>query len=260
MRKAISWAKGLEGLDLVSPLKVGIDSNTFFGAYPKRRVDASPTRLLEELRAHRVERAVVASLKAAFYDHHAGNLEMLRVVAEHPELLPAGVIDPRRYLGWREEVERLIEAGVRVFRFLPEHQGWPIDYAPFHQVLEELSGRRVVAMVSLSQPGEATVLARIIGDLDLPVILSGLGDAYIFFAELLVVGYRHDRVYVETHAFSTPDAYELFTRELGAERLVYGSGAPLYYMQVALRPLLEAAIEEADRAKILGGNMEALLR
>jgi predicted TIM-barrel fold metal-dependent hydrolase len=72
---------------------------------------------------------------------------------------------------------------------------------------------------------------------------------------------QHPNVYLET-ATSIVGAglIEFAVRELGAERLVFGTDSPLLDPAVQKAKITGADIENAQRDAILGGNMRRILR
>src|SRR2546428_11001102 len=112
-----------------------LDLNTLFGFWPRGRVELSVEVLVGVMRARQVARSVAFSTKALFYDAAEGNDDTATVCAARPELIPAAVIDPRRYPQCVEEVRKRRQQGFRVFRFFPDVHDYPLDYAPLEAPL-----------------------------------------------------------------------------------------------------------------------------
>jgi len=237
-----------------------IDSNTYFGFYPGRGVDSSLERLLRLMKNYRISRSITLSLRGIFYDFVAGNEETLKICSSRRELIPAAVIDPRRYINCFDEIDKRVSQGFKLFRFFPNFQRWPIEYITFYEILKRINEYGVPVMISIPNPGDTTKLYTAIKELDLPIILSGLNDAYIFFSELLTVCKLKENLYVETHCFTTPDAYELFVREVGPDKIIYGSGSPLTYIGSSLNSLMNSDVSERDKKLILRENILKLIK
>lgn len=234
-----------------------IDCNTLFGFWPREKVDLSVDTLVATMKARGVARSVTFSAKAMLYDTGEGNDDTLAVCASRAELLPAAVLDPRQYPACLEEARRRLGQGVRVFRFYPDHHAYPSDFAPAAELLSLLGN--AVVMVSAVRPGTATGLARWIAHFGGPLVLAEPGAEVL--GEALAVMRGADRVYLETSGPGLEGAgtLELAVRTVGAQRILFGSGAPLIGLGSALQALQYAEIDDADRAAILGGNMERLL-
>jgi predicted TIM-barrel fold metal-dependent hydrolase len=64
----------------------------------------------------------------------------------------------------------------------------------------------------------------------------------------------------ETSGFdATAGFIDMAVRELGADRIVFGSHQPSRALGTELSKILSAGISEEDRMKILGGNLRRLL-
>src|SRR5213079_3169705 len=138
-----------------------IDAHAVFGFWPLEKVDLSVDTLQAAMRARNVARSFAYSAKALFYDAGEGNDDTVAVCAQRPELLPVAVLDPRAYPACLEEAHKRLGQGVKVFRFFPDRHGYPIDFAPAAELLEELAGQ--VVIVATSQMGAPTALARLMG-------------------------------------------------------------------------------------------------
>ena len=115
-----------------------IDSNTLFGFWPKRKVDSSFENLVSLLTKANVERAFTCSMRGVFYDHVEGNDETLkRCRGSGGRLVPVATINPQRYFGVTEEVDRLMGLGFRLIRFFPGSQEWHPAQRHFTRLLEK---------------------------------------------------------------------------------------------------------------------------
>ena len=163
-----------------------IDVNTHFGMQAGGNLDLSLPRLVQELDSHRIALAFTGSLRSVSYDHEAGNRETLQATERYPWLLPTATLDLRRYLDWEAEVERCLQAGVRLFRLFPELQRWTISSTPFADLMAKLAGSGAVVMLSgrgaVGTPkaiAQATAEYEAAGDPDRHVLRQhGRGDCH----------------------------------------------------------------------------------
>ena len=79
-------------------------------------------------------------------------------------------------------------------------------------------------------------------------------------AEALTVAAEHPGIMVESHLLNSPGAVELLVNNLGFERLIFGSRSPLAYVGAALKPILEASVDDSVKQAILGTNIQRMLR
>jgi len=211
--------------------------------------------LASRLSSWGVEKAVSLSLLGVYYDYAEGNEETLENSRRLPFLIPAATVDPRRYYGRQDEPLNLGQfAALRVF---PDLQGWPLDYAPFHKLLEEAASQQVPVMVPAMSPGRSTEIVRVAQAVGVVVILNSV--SYWTLSEVLVLLARYDGLYIGTDMLDTPDAVELVTDEVGAERLIFGSNYPFTYFSGPLLNVQRSQISKKDRCLILRENALRIL-
>ena len=243
------------GLDIrvtKSPLLV-IDSNTAFGISPSNGADLSQERLLKELHAH----GITAALSFSMRRWTEGNSESLAVSKANPTILPVATINPKRYLGWREEVNRCLKEEFVCFRFFPSDAdpelSFEVSSAPFQMILDQLAPSKVPIMLSADGQETPTKIAQATVEYRGPVILADIH--YMWAAEVMAVMQRYDHIYAETHRLlATPKALEIFVQEVGAERLLFGSGACRHPIQSPLNAILQADVSPEDKRLVLGQN------
>ena len=229
-----------------------VDCNTSFGSDPKKTNDAPLGDLLGDLAAHNIGRAFAFSWKAVHYDPVEGNDEAIETAAEHDALIPAAVLDPRNpSLG--DEAARCHEKGVRLFRIFPELHGYDWDYLPLERMIERFAPLDVPLMVSAMPGGTLPALARLSARFSFPVIMTAV--SYGSAAETLAAGKLAPNLFIESHILSSPGLIELFVAELGADRLVYGSNAPVHYVGNSLAALIHAKISHDDKQAIVRDNI-----
>ena len=152
-----------------------IDVNTIFGAYPSEHADSTAETLLKEMAAHDVSKSFSLSTWGIFHREAMGNDHTLRAQQHFDGKIAAvATMSPHDFYS-DATVDLLVEKPFLLFRFFPNLQEWPIEYAPFIQILSVLSAHKKPIMVTTSQPGQATILARLAADYDAPVILEGIG-------------------------------------------------------------------------------------
>jgi len=121
-----------------------VDCNTWVGFYPRQAIDMSAQTLLTLMRRYGVARALFVHTTAVFYDARIGNDLAVKVAHESGgTLLPVATLNPLQFRGITEEVERRLQQGFRLFRFFPSLQGWTPFIAPFRDLLQFLSERKV---------------------------------------------------------------------------------------------------------------------
>jgi hypothetical protein len=238
------------------PTKI-IDSNTIFGAFPSEHADSNADTLIKEMAAHDVQTSMSLSTWGIFYREAMGNEHTLRAQQHFSGKIAAvGTIAPHGFFS-DATVDLLVLQPFVLYRFFPELQEWPIDYAPFEQILRVLREHKKPIMVTTKRPGQATALGRLAADYPAPVILEGVGTQNM--AEALCVLQLNDQFYVETHDFKLPGALETFRDRLGIDRLLFGSGSPALSVGAALAYVNSSSLTEDEKASVLGLNAQTVL-
>jgi len=231
-----------------------IDVNTIFGAYPSEHADSNADTLIKEMAAHNVERSFTLSTWGIFYREAPGNEHSLRAQQHFGGKIHAvATISPHTFFS-DATVDLLVEQQFALFRFFPEIQEWPIDYAPFEQILRVLAEHRRPIMVTTSRPGQATALGRLAANYSAPVILEGVGARNI--AEALCVLQANDNFYIETHDFKMPGALETFRDRLGIERILFGSGSPALSLGAAIAYVNSSSLSDDEKAAVFALNTQ----
>jgi hypothetical protein len=234
-----------------------IDVNTIFGAYPSEHADSTAETLLKEMAAHGVDRSFSLSTWGIYYREAMGNEHTLRA-QQHFEgkIAAVATLSPHDFFS-DATVDLLIEKPFALYRFFPNVQEWPIDYAPFEQILRVLTEHKKPVMVTTKYPGQATSLSRLASTYQGPVILEGVGKQNM--AEALCVLQSHDNFYVETHDFRLPGAIETFRDRIGVDRILFGSGAPAFSVGAALSYVQASGLTDDEKEAVLSGNATSVL-
>jgi uncharacterized protein len=233
-----------------------IDANTVFGFWPLRRADLSVETLVAAMEAHGIERSLTYSAKALFFDPAEGNEDVATVCRQRPQLTPVAVLDPTRYPRTRDEAQRRLSQGFRLFRLFPTVHNYPLSVLPLERLLPTLAGASAL-MVDVSEPGQTSAAARLFCDFARPVLLAGVTSRLL--GEALAAMEQCPALLLETSALHAAGALEAAVQTVGAERVVFGSSAALHSTGSAVYAVRYAALEESAKAAILGGNLTRVL-
>jgi predicted TIM-barrel fold metal-dependent hydrolase len=235
-------------------LTTGIfDASTIFGFWPKRKADTQLETLLRLMQENDIKRACTLSTRGIFYDFLEGNRETWEAAQQHAQLVPVGTVNPCRWIGCLEEAQRLIDEGARLLRFFPQYQEWHIGQAPFRKLLCEVLAPSGVALMIPASEG-VTALGDMAAEIDNPVIIASM--RYTHWAEAVVIMQEVANLYVETHLGGW---LEWIKTEVGVERLVFGSNAPLSYIATAKTLIEYQSLTDEDKALVFGGNLSRIL-
>lgn len=235
-----------------------IDANTTFGFWARRKIDASPSKLLERMDRSGVKKALTCSLMGFLYDFKQGNLTTKKICSEYSNrLIPVGTINPQRYFGCEEEIDRIIADCFKIVRFFPTEQEWNIGQRHFTKLLEKLSQTDLTIMIPSTEG--ITAIGDVFGGIKNNVIIETV-RVYPHLAELIVTMQENPNLYAETHLVGSMDFIEVLTGEVGADRLVFGSGAPIYCFSSATLAIANSAISDDSKKAVFSGNISRILK
>lgn len=251
-----------------------IDTNAYLGNWPFRRLRYNtPDTLLERLGRAGIGRAWVASFDAVMLiDAHAANEPLAEAVAERPELLPLATVNPT-LPGWERDLARWVgDFGFRGLRAYPNYHGYGLGDGEFEAVLGaaaelgvfvsvavRMSDERQhhpLCMVAPVDLGPLPALAAAHPQAPIVVVNAGRGD----LGPLLPAAREAANLHFEMSHFESVAGVETLGRELGIERVLFGTHAPWYYPESAvLKVMQECELTEEEREAVLRGNVKRLL-
>jgi predicted TIM-barrel fold metal-dependent hydrolase len=221
------------------------------------RADMSVDRLVQALQHHGVGQALAISTLGALHNHGDGNADTLRVCKSQPMLLPVATVDPRGYFGPPGVLAKLKEQGFRMFRFFPMLQEWRLDHAAFCDILDEIEPLGLPVMMQARETGYPTALMKSLDGHKANFILEGV--AFENMAETVSVMRKHENVLLDTRELKVPGALRFVVDQIGADRIIFGSGCLRSSLASSLSYVTESEITDEQKASILAGNIKRLL-
>lgn len=209
---------------------IWIDANTYFGSWPKRKLDVPAAELVRLLGDAGTSRALTLSLVAPLLEAEEGNEATVEATAENPELIPFGAVDPRKYTR-TGAVRRVREMGCAAVRLTNGINGYPLDVSPVEEILRDCAEHDLTVFVDIVQWGDATACERLAETTGTRIVMCGV--RYAVLSESVVSMKRSKRLYLEISKLNTPDAIRASCDEVGAGRILFGSGAPFNYAACA---------------------------
>lgn len=232
-----------------------IDLNTAIGVWPGDSGEAGGVEaLLQAMQARNVGRAIVWHTLGLVGLSATGNTRVIEAAKERSALVPAGVLDPRDGPACLQEAARCLAAGVGIFRFCPGAHRYPFSaqYGPLVAALDAVRDARLIAV----DLGEAPLALDVAPLLTRPVVFT---VAAARLAEVLALGAKSPAVHVEVSGLLAGGAIEAAVRTLGAEQVLFGSGAPRRSVGAAVMGVQFAELSEAERAALFEANATRLL-
>lgn len=236
-----------------------IDVNTEIGPLHGRQAGADPDDLARARRSHGVRLALVRHRNALWGaaggmgPTASGNRLTLEAADRDPGLLPIAALAPEREGGSLadETVQR------RAAGFWLEGRAAPNGRSAATDALVHAAARMGRPIfVRVDTWGDATAIGAATAGLGVPVIL--VGAHYAHSVDDLAAAERWEHLYLETSRMGQFRAVETAVEVIGAERLLFGSGAPVRAVQPALNAIAQARIPDDAKRAILGGNATRL--
>jgi predicted TIM-barrel fold metal-dependent hydrolase len=218
---------------------------------------ADRERTTHDLSEHGITQALAATRTGARYRMHVANDLALQLAGSHDKvtLHPVATVNPVEYLDWQQELERVLAAGALALRFFPDLQHWSITSQAFRDMVAQVRGRCPL-LIPVTEFGDASAIGDQTQHADTPVVL--LGGHYTQLGDCLAALKRWPHLYLDTSRLAHFRAVENVIAEVGAQRLLFGSGAPVRPIQAALNAVLTACISNEDKHAVLNDNAARL--
>lgn len=219
-----------------------IDTNVLVGRDSRTGIGATPADIRAAFAPWGVTHACVASMEAVLYDADYGNAAVLELTRRDPFFLPVAVISPRDR-GVAERVRRAKRDGFVFARLFPDDQGFAVDGPACRELLDACEATGLPVMLPLAAAGAAATARALAGRSGCYVFTS---VRYMVQSDCLALARTNPGILVETSMLNTPDGVAEFARELGAARLVFGSGYPLLAPGCAHRVFRDSGLSDTD--------------
>lgn len=243
-----------------------IDAHSHVGALSPMGVpDVSFDRFLAAADECGISKMCISSIGSTMFDADEGNRLTHSLALKYPDRLIPFASIPYAQLGQKglDALERAVESwGFRgVGEIMTDHSD-PLDHPYWIAVLKKAAQYKIPVLAH-ADPGpcaraaqevpEATILLAHMG--------TGLGQFQAEWIDAILMAKSHPNVYLEICTSILADGMiEDAVREIGAERVIFGTDSPLLDPAVQLAKITSAEISDSDKARILGANMRQLLR
>ncbi|RLT05114.1 MAG: hypothetical protein DWI21_13330 [Planctomycetota bacterium] len=203
----------------------------------------------------------LTALKPRFQaDSVAGNIEAARVVAQTPGLKQYVVIDPLRPQTYSQAEEMLAQPQCVGIKLHPEEHGYVIrDHA--RPIFEFAARHRAIVLTHSSEKNSlaADFVPWVNEFPEVRLILAHIGcgwDGDLTHQVRAIQQSRHGNVFADTSSARsiTPGLIEWAVREVGADRVLFGTDTPLYHAAMQLARINHADLSDDVKRQILRDN------
>jgi predicted TIM-barrel fold metal-dependent hydrolase len=253
-----------------------IDVHAHYGRYDRGRPDVindfmtgDAEVVVRRARQANTRLTIVSPLQALLPRFHgdpvAGNLDAAAVVARTPGLLQWVVIDPLKPETYEQAEEMLRLPRCVGIKIHPEEHGYPIR--EHGEALFSFAARRRAVVLGHSSEqnslaADYVTFANAFPELKLILAHLGCGwDGELTHQVRAIQQSNHGNVFTDTSSARsiTPNLIEWAVREIGADRILYGTDTPLYLAPMQRARIDHAELSDHEKCLILSDNACRLL-
>lgn len=254
-----------------------IDTNAYLGPYAFRQLrHATPSELLALMDDRRIDLAWVSSAPAITHRNpQPANEELAEAAKAHRDrLLPLAVINPS-YAGWLEDLKACHEQlGMKGLRLYPKWHRYELKESRCRELVHAAAERGMVISIPI-RVEDSRQRSWLVDVPDVPLaelvdLVQACPTARFVFAngagfvgsELGRKGNRLPGNYaIEISRLSAVLANEIgqLIANVGAERVVFGTGMPFNYPDPSLVKLEVLEASQSDKEKIRWRNAAAMI-
>lgn len=229
-------------------------------------VQQTVDELLRRMDTLEIEMALACPLKPISYDLDRENARLAACIRGHADrLLGAARVDP-----WqpdaRESLRRGLETnGLHAVFLNPWEENFAADMVDLDPLMEISEARGVPVLVAAGYPwlSEPLQVRGLAGRWpNVPVVMSNGGQINISGlaqADATLALRQTPNLYIDTAGIYRQDFIENTVKEIGAERVLFASGAPYLDQRYEIKRVLLADVDEAARRAMQAGNARCLL-
>jgi predicted TIM-barrel fold metal-dependent hydrolase len=241
-----------------------IDSHCNLGKSTLFDIEENADSLKHKLELLGIGMAVVGPFGKDLVAHvEAGNTKVKEAVSKYPSSF-IGLAGANPWI--RESVPALTRhitrAGLKGIKLNPSTQGFMVNSEIVWPILEVAEKMRVPVMIHSGTPVHSLPLN--IADLasrfpDVTIIMAHMGYSD-FFGDAIVAAKRCKNILLETSLMPVVGMIERAKREVGYDRILYGSSSPNGSMELELFKIETAKLTQKEREAILGGNAKRVFK
>lgn len=212
-----------------------------------------------------IDKLCLSSIEAITFEMEGGNREVHRLMKQYPDRIIGFATVPAPYFGRRglDELQRAVEVfGMKGIGELETSAAYPIDIPPWIAVLKKAAGLKVPVLVHGS-PFACARAAELVPDVTILLahLGTGLGLTVGEWIDTIEMAKTHLNVYLEScTSITSYGQIEMAVRELGSERIIFGTDSPLLDPAVMKAKITSADVSAEAKENILGKNMARILR
>jgi len=207
-----------------------------------------------------IDRAAICSLNSILYDHSEGNEEVFQATKRYPNrLLGIATLYPHDKRSLIEFEKCIDEYGMKGLELQPHYHNYELNDGTIDPFIEEAIKKKVPVFIPLCLSMnwnfpklKMSAISKLIDTY--PEATYVIGKFSYEIEEVLRLMKKYDNVSVETSGLQLMNGIERLVEEVGANRVLFGSGMPIQEVGPALVKIREAEIKEEEKELILEEN------
>ena len=245
-----------------------IDGHAHIGSYSKfypmkvRTVEGT----IEAMDVAGVEKMVTSHLESFSYDAPNGNQRLKDDIDRFPgRFIPFFSVNPRYEEQAITEIEKYAgNLGWRGLKLHPQFQTYQANCIEVKRLIEQAAKYNCVVLYhsgdnyvgSYSPP---SLIADVAKDFpDTPIVMGHMGVSD--WPEAIEVARLYDNVILDTTSCTINyGILEYSVKQVGAERLIWGSDFPFYPFQLGISKIIDSELDEDSKEFILGRNIKRIM-
>jgi len=234
----------------------------YMGSFGMRDISFEET--LDAANEAGIDKLCVCSVESLFFDTESGNESVYRLMKKYPKQVIGFASISAPYFGKKgiEQIRKAVEVyGMKGIGELETNPSIQIDMPQWIAILERSVDLKVPVLVH-APPGPCAKAAERVPEatLILAHIGTGHGVKPTEWLDSIEMAKKHPNVYLETcTSITSYGQIEMAIREVGADRIVFGSDSPMLDPLVQKAKITGGQIPQEIQAKILGQNMAKIL-
>lgn len=235
----------------------------FGGSEPGRRDVVPPEIIVEELARHRIDRALVRiTPEASDFDILRSNRRLFDAAERLSQLIPCPTVAPNTCGDLPDEEEQIrtaAEAGAGAVIIRPATDCWQPEPWVCDTLMQAAENHRM-PVLCLERMVPYTEVARLAGAHPrCPFIVAEV--SYRVHRTLMALMKTFPNVYLSVgNNFTAHRGIEMYVREIGPDRLLFGTGLPESEAGAAIGQLMYSGLSDEHKTLIGHANFDALMK
>jgi len=204
---------------------------------------------------HGIRLALVRERTAVTVGTAYGRERLSAAITADPSLVPVATVSVSAFSAVEPELRLWIREGAKAIWIEPGDR-WAAVSESATRTLRAAASFGLPLLVPDRHAGDAETVGALTAGLGVPIILVGVH--YARYTATFGALDRYPHLSIETSALGTNQAIRAAAARIGAERVLFGSGAPRRTPASPINAVLFADLRDDDKRLILAGNAERL--